>query len=653
MSETTVPEQIITNFLVPPDPNRDYVHWRNFLRQWFVLGPFSFADRECAKAHPARALDEPFVDDEAHLVPHEDQGVSGCTWRRYSAVAVMSKWWELAPERVLLKQHHGLRMRSTDPVLEPPGGVHVTIDRFTVDDELMPCWSSDLEGAPREPYCPRCETRIPDRPRRCGACGQRIGFYTSYSSWGFPRRAWERPSYPYDYSVTYLAAIVHAQEAGDYALRWSSTTPCRIWVNGEDTARYDGPFLYIGSNQTRKWDLFSDPVRLQAGWNRVVTKTVLSTSHDGDHCFCARLEKPDRSRVFVNSTRGETVAPERRLHVSVSDPIYIGVSDFSPGLMRCSDGTLLVSDHISRDNGETWTKAGAKHLSSIGGAAVNLPGGPDIVVGSTGEPAGKGMATCPAYRSADGWRTVEDIELTFHLGPHVPSMGEDGVVRINTLHREAVIMPDGSAVGMCYGYCDHDLVYTDIMSSGWDKYPHAFKLYKYSSWCLRSEDGGMTWRYAGCVPPLPEMGDEGWAEPGLTLLPNGELLTILRNGEGNAPLYLSRSADGGRTWSDPVRSPLNGQWPGLLTMSNGMVVATYGRPDNRIAVCLDGLGEGWPHEIIVSTAPGWQGVSAVEIGPDELLVVFEDHLWRAERDDTRTEPYRHLVAHKVRLKLLQ
>ena len=40
----------------------------------------------------------------------------------------------------------------------------------------------------------------------------------------------------------------------------------------------------------------------------------------------------------------------------------------------------------------------------------------------------------------------------------------------------------------------------------------------------------MTWRYAGCVPPLPEMGDEGWAEPGLTLLPNGELLTILRNG---------------------------------------------------------------------------------------------------------------------------
>ena len=85
-------------------------------------------------------------------------------------------------------------------------------------------------------------------------------------------------------------------------------------------------------------------------------------------------------------------------------------------------------------------------------------------------------------------------------------------------------------------------------------------------------------------------------------------------------------------------------------MSNGLIVATYGRPDNRIAVCLDGRGEGWPYEIIVSTAPGWQGVSAVEIGPDEILVVLEDQLWEPIRDDRRVS--RHLVAHKVDLELL-
>ena len=99
-----------------------------------------------------------------------------------------------------------------------------------------------------------------------------------------------------------------------------------------------------------------------------------------------------------------------------------------------------------------------------------------------------------------------------------------------------------------------------------------------------------------------------------------------------------------------MRSRLNGQYPGLLTMSNGLIVAIYGRPDNRIAVCLDGLGEGWPYEITVSTAPGWQGVSAVEIGSDEILVVFEDQLWEPVRDDKQV--LRHLVAHKVRLELL-
>jgi len=644
-------EEIVANFLDAADPNRDYLHWRHFLRQWFVRGPFSFADRDYATDHPARALDDRFLKDEADLVPREDEAVAGCVWRRYSAVAVMSKWWELTPERVLLRHHHGLRMRSSDPVHVPPGGVHVTIDHFTVDDELMPCWGTGERGIVGEPYCPRCESHLPDRPSRCEACGQRVGYYTSYSAWGFPRRAWERPSFPYDYSVTYLAALVHAQEGGAYELKWSSNTPCRVWVNSRETARFDGPFLTVASNQTRKWDLFTDPAQLEAGWNRVVAKTVLTTAVDGEHCFCARLEKPGRSRVFVHSTRGEQVAPERRLHVSVSDPIYIGLTEVGPSLMRCHDGTLLAGEYLSRDNGQTWDKPGPEHVVPDG-TPVNFPGGPDIVVGPRGKSVGEGIATCPAYWSKDGWRTVKEIELTFHIGPHVPSMGETGIVNLGTLNHQAVVMPDGSVVGTCYGYCDHDIVYTDIMHKGWEKYPHQFNLYKYSSWCLRSEDGGRTWHYLGCVPPLPEMGDEGWAEPGLTLLPNGELLTILRNGEGNAPLYLSRSSDGGRTWGDPVRSRLNGQYPGLLTMSNGMVVATYGRPDNRIAVCLDGRGEGWPYEIIVSTAPGWQGVFAVETGPDEILVVFEDQLWRPERDDKRSKPFRHLVAHKVRLACL-
>jgi hypothetical protein len=80
-----------------------------------------------------------------------------------------------------------------------------------------------------------------------------------------------------------------------------------------------------------------------------------------------------------------------------------------------------------------------------------------------------------------------------------------------------------------------------------------------------------------------------------------------------------------------VKTRLNGQHPSLLRMSSGLLVACYGRPDNRIAVSLDGRGDGFSHEVIVSTAPGWQGVSAVAVAPDELLVVYEDLLWEPVR----------------------
>ena len=77
MSPTSEPERIVANFVQPADPQRHYIHWRNFLRQWWILGPFSFAERAYAEAHPDRALDDYFVADEALLVPREDEVAGG------------------------------------------------------------------------------------------------------------------------------------------------------------------------------------------------------------------------------------------------------------------------------------------------------------------------------------------------------------------------------------------------------------------------------------------------------------------------------------------------------------------------------------------------------------------------------------------------
>ena len=80
-------------------------------------------------------------------------------------------------------------------------------------------------------------------------------------------------------------------------------------------------------------------------------------------------------------------------------------------------------------------------------------------------------------------------------------------------------------------------------------------------------------------------------------------------------------------------------------------LASVPQPDNRIAISLDGRGDGFSHEIIVSTAPGWQGVSAVEIAPDELFVVYEDLLWEPVRRASNGGRYKSLVGSRVKIEI--
>jgi hypothetical protein len=640
-------EKICANFLVADDPCHDYVNWHHFLRNWYVLGPYSFADKPFATVgREHEALDESFVPDESALQPIEDTKVGNCKWQRYSAVGVMSKWWELTPERVLLRNHHELRMGATEPPPSPPGGVHLTIDDFTHEHELMPCWG-ELEGVEgKAPFCPRCEKPIVEQPDRCPHCDQRVGFYTSYSAWGFPRRSWWQPVYPFDHSVTYIAACFHAAEAGQYTLRYSTNNPCRIWINGNAVARYDGPFLCVPGNQTRKWDLFETPIDLDKGWNTIVVKAVLATAACGEAFFCGRFER-DGQRLCIDNFADEVIAPDHRLRIKVHDPIHIGQSAEMPWVCRMSDGSLVVTDYVSRDNGETWERT--PHLLR-GLAGIGLRDGGDMVFPLFSDYVSDGVFHATAQKTTDGWRTVEDVPIVFNVPQTSGSMGEDGIVRGPGLSHSVVRLPDGSLLGSGYGYLHRDIVYTDILHFGWEKYHHSFGVFKYSSWAMISHDDGLTWEFQGSIPPAPEWGDEGFCEPDFEVLENGDIVAILRNGEGNAPLWLSCSSDNGKTWTMPTRTRLNGQHPSILRMSSGLLVAAYGRPDNRIAMSLDGRGDGFSHEVIVSTAPGWQGVSVVEIAPDELFVVYEDLLWEPVRQESMSGRFRSLIGSRVTIR---
>jgi hypothetical protein len=61
-----------------------------------------------------------------------------------------------------------------------------------------------------------------------------------------------------------------------------------------------------------------------------------------------------------------------------------------------------------------------------------------------------------------------------------------------------------------YGSLQQDVVWFDLrMFGGYLKYPQSWpRQFKYRSWVLRSEDGGLTWHYHGTIAALPELGDE-------------------------------------------------------------------------------------------------------------------------------------------------
>lgn len=98
------------------------------------------------------------------------------------------------------------------------------------------------------------------------------------------------------------------------------------------------------------------------------------------------------------------------------------------------------------------------------------------------------------------------------------------------------------------------------------------------SFIVRSRDDGRTW---GEPTRLAEKKNE----TALVVLPNNELLAVMRGEDEQQALHSTHSADGGYTWSPPMQITGSRQHPGdLLVLSNGALLLTYGNrnPPYRI-----------------------------------------------------------------------
>ena len=315
-----------------------------------------------------------------------------------------------------------------------------------------------------------------------------------------------------------------------------------------------------------------------------------------------------------------------------------------PTIARTADGELLVAfsgdrdEHVcpygktqlirSSDDGETWSSAetiNSTPLDDRDAGIIELRSGALVMSWFT-------MATwehLDGYRAAGRWsydqinawdrycRKLSDETRRQWLG-NWTRRSTDGGCTWEPAVDSIVSAPHGPIEAH-----DGRLLYV-----GRDKVNGATAIL-----CAESTDEGRFWEQIGTIPVSDsQAAGEAFMEPHIAEVAHGELLCVLRTGMDLTYIYSSRSLDGGRTWTPPEPTPMDGfDQPGhLLVLSDGRLLCTYGRraePCGQRACLSEDGGRTWliEDEIVLrddspNTDMGYPATAQLE--PGELLSVY-------------------------------
>jgi len=310
---------------------------------------------------------------------------------------------------------------------------------------------------------------------------------------------------------------------------------------------------------------------------------------------------------------------------------------------RLSDGSVAAYERVTRDGGLTWQAPPNRRAMPM---PHQLRDGTILGVAFHTQPIEDrpGYFTGALFTSPDGWETVTEEPCEVHVPRATGGIGH-AAVKGPLFWRSMVEMPDGALLALMYGWFEGD-------ESPVPGQPGSFR---YRTFLTRSTDRGKHWEHHATVAYDPKIGTEGYCEPVMRLLPNGELLCLLRTGGNNRvfhqdnPLCVTRSADGGKTWTEPARTGFEGVAPDLVVMADGTLACSAGRPGAWVLLSTDN-GQTWGEAISID-AERYSGYTAITEVEQGVLLVGYGAMGR--RDPKTGDRDNHLRTVRVRLKRLE
>lgn len=309
----------------------------------------------------------------------------------------------------------------------------------------------------------------------------------------------------------------------------------------------------------------------------------------------------------------KVAGPRDQFRVSV-EPSEV----FSPGthfeqFLALREGALLCAARLSTGGGRQWQ--GSTGGFGVGGTQLKNGNVIGLEYRCLPLEGREGWYQVARFFSTDGGRHFTKSQAEFHV-PEAKAAHGHALHRGPLFMRSIIERNDGSLVALMAGWFKND---TALCPYGRGR-PYS------RSYTCESTDGGQTWRYLSTIA-YAELGSEGYNEGSMRRLPQGDWLAVLRTGNANDincqdnPIMWTRSRDEGRTWSEPARTGVQGAFPSLAVLPEGVVAMSYGRPGAMVVFSTDG-GQTWTDPTCVDATPYSGYTSVASLGPGELLVGF-------------------------------